>query len=35
MREICFLGLTHWLPILLDRKDRLSMAAGHEDIRRT
>lgn len=30
MREIGFLGLTHWLPLLLDRKDRLSMAVGLE-----
>lgn len=30
MREICYLFLTRHLPILLDRKDRLSMAAGVE-----
>lgn len=30
MREICHLHLHHWLPILLDRKDRLSMAASLE-----
>ncbi|AVD90470.1 MULTISPECIES: asparagine synthase (glutamine-hydrolyzing) [unclassified Pseudomonas] len=30
MREICHLHLHHWLPTLLDRKDRLSMAASLE-----
>ncbi|MFF7489667.1 asparagine synthase (glutamine-hydrolyzing) [Streptomyces luteogriseus] len=30
MREIGHLHLTRWLPALLDRKDRLSMAAGLE-----
>lgn len=30
MREICHLQLTHWLPMLLDRNDRLSMASGLE-----
>jgi asparagine synthase (glutamine-hydrolysing) len=30
MREICFLHLTRWLPMLLDRNDRLSMASGLE-----
>lgn len=30
MREMIHLNLTRWLPILLDRKDRLSMAAGLE-----
>ncbi|MFD4401544.1 asparagine synthase (glutamine-hydrolyzing) [Nocardia sp. NPDC058499] len=30
MREISYLHLTRWLQILLDRKDRLSMAAGLE-----
>jgi asparagine synthase (glutamine-hydrolysing) len=30
IREILYLGLTRWLPFLLDRKDRLSMAAGLE-----
>ncbi|MBB4965596.1 asparagine synthase (glutamine-hydrolyzing) [Saccharothrix violaceirubra] len=30
MREIGHLHLTRWLPVLLDRKDRLSMAAGLE-----
>ncbi|MFC9222464.1 asparagine synthase (glutamine-hydrolyzing) [Streptomyces hygroscopicus] len=30
MREICHLNLTRWLPVLLDRKDRLSMAVGLE-----
>jgi asparagine synthase (glutamine-hydrolysing) len=30
MREICYLNLTRWLPILLDRKDRMSMAVGLE-----
>ncbi|KNB50245.1 asparagine synthase (glutamine-hydrolyzing) [Streptomyces caatingaensis] len=30
MREISHLNLTRWLPVLLDRKDRLSMAAGLE-----
>lgn len=30
MREVCYLFLTHFLPLLLDRKDRLSMAVGLE-----
>jgi len=30
MREICHLHLVYWLPRLLDRKDRMSMAAGLE-----
>ncbi len=30
MREISHLNLTRWLPVLLDRKDRLSMAASLE-----
>ncbi|MBZ4322017.1 asparagine synthase (glutamine-hydrolyzing) [Streptomyces huiliensis] len=30
MREISHLNLTRWLPTLLDRKDRLSMATGLE-----
>jgi asparagine synthase (glutamine-hydrolysing) len=30
IREILYLGLTRWLPFLLDRKDRLSMASGLE-----
>ncbi|MFY9778634.1 MAG: asparagine synthase (glutamine-hydrolyzing) [Trebonia sp.] len=30
IREILHLGLTRWLPFLLDRKDRLSMACGLE-----
>lgn len=30
MREMIHLNLTRWLPILLDRKDRLSMACGLE-----
>jgi asparagine synthase (glutamine-hydrolysing) len=29
-REICYLHLTRWLPMLLDRNDRLSMASGLE-----
>jgi asparagine synthase (glutamine-hydrolysing) len=28
IREVLYLGLTRWLPMLLDRKDRLSMASG-------
>jgi asparagine synthase (glutamine-hydrolysing) len=28
IREVLYLGLTRWLPPLLDRQDRLSMAAG-------
>jgi asparagine synthase (glutamine-hydrolysing) len=28
IREVLYLGLTRWLPFLLDRKDRLSMASG-------
>jgi asparagine synthase (glutamine-hydrolysing) len=30
MREICYLHLTHFVRILLDRKDRMSMAVGLE-----
>jgi asparagine synthase (glutamine-hydrolysing) len=30
MREVCYLHLTRYLPVLLDRKDRLSMAVGLE-----
>jgi asparagine synthase (glutamine-hydrolysing) len=30
MREVCYLFLTRHLPMLLDRKDRLSMAVGLE-----
>ena len=30
MREVTYLNLTRWENILLDRKDRLSMAAGLE-----
>jgi asparagine synthase (glutamine-hydrolysing) len=30
IREVLYLGLTRWLPSLLDRKDRLSMACGLE-----
>ena len=30
MREICYLALTRHLPMLLDRKDRMSMAVGVE-----
>jgi len=30
IREVLYLGLTRWLPELLDRKDRLSMAVGLE-----
>ncbi len=30
MREIYYLNLTHFLPRLLDRKDRMSMATGFE-----
>ncbi|MER6949939.1 asparagine synthase (glutamine-hydrolyzing) [Nonomuraea sp. NPDC000554] len=30
MREICHLHLTRFLPMLLDRKDRMSMAVGLE-----
>jgi asparagine synthase (glutamine-hydrolysing) len=30
MREVFYLGLTHFLPMLLDRKDRMSMAVGFE-----
>ncbi|MDA9489467.1 asparagine synthase (glutamine-hydrolyzing) [Bradyrhizobium sp. CCBAU 11361] len=30
MREVCYLFLTRFLPRLLDRKDRLSMASGLE-----
>ncbi|HNX93146.1 MAG TPA: asparagine synthase (glutamine-hydrolyzing) [Syntrophomonas sp.] len=30
MREMFYLNLTRWMPVLLDRKDRMSMAAGLE-----
>jgi asparagine synthase (glutamine-hydrolysing) len=30
IREVLYFGLTRWLPFLLDRKDRLSMASGLE-----
>jgi asparagine synthase (glutamine-hydrolysing) len=30
MRKICYLHLTHFVRILLDRKDRMSMAVGLE-----
>jgi asparagine synthase (glutamine-hydrolysing) len=30
MREIFYLGLNNFLPMLLDRKDRMSMATGFE-----
>lgn len=30
MREVCYLYLTRYLPMLLDRKDRMSMASGLE-----
>jgi len=30
MREIFYLSLTRWMPTLLDRKDRMSMASGLE-----
>ncbi|SMO93632.1 asparagine synthase (glutamine-hydrolyzing) [Melghirimyces algeriensis] len=30
MREIFYLSLTRWMPTLLDRKDRMSMAVGLE-----
>ena len=30
MREIFYLSLTRWMPTLLDRKDRMSMAFGLE-----
>lgn len=30
MREVCYLALTRLMPLLLDRKDRLSMAVGLE-----
>ncbi|MGH7921983.1 MAG: asparagine synthase (glutamine-hydrolyzing) [Candidatus Dormibacteraceae bacterium] len=30
IREVLHLGLTRWLPLLLERKDRLSMAVGLE-----
>lgn len=30
MREVFYLGLMHFLPMLLDRKDRMSMAVGFE-----
>jgi asparagine synthase (glutamine-hydrolysing) len=30
VREVLYLGLTRWLPVLLNRKDRLSMASGLE-----
>lgn len=29
-REMTYLNLTHWLPFLLERKDRMGMAAGLE-----
>lgn len=30
MRELTYLNLTRWMPTLLERKDRMSMAAGLE-----
>ncbi|WXA89845.1 asparagine synthase (glutamine-hydrolyzing) [Pendulispora rubella] len=30
IREVAYLALTRWLPALLDRKDRMSMASGLE-----
>jgi asparagine synthase (glutamine-hydrolysing) len=30
MRKVCYLHLTHFVRILLDRKDRMSMAVGLE-----
>ncbi|AEE97111.1 asparagine synthase (glutamine-hydrolyzing) [Mahella australiensis] len=30
MREMFYLNLTRWMPVLLDRKDRMSMASGLE-----
>ena len=30
IREIFYLTITRWMPVLLDRKDRMSMAAGLE-----
>jgi asparagine synthase (glutamine-hydrolysing) len=30
MREVFYLSLIHFLPMLLDRKDRMSMAVGFE-----
>ncbi len=30
MREMFYLNLTRWMPVLLDRKDRMSMAVGLE-----
>ncbi|MFO7264250.1 MAG: asparagine synthase (glutamine-hydrolyzing) [Bacillaceae bacterium G1] len=30
LREIAYLTLTRWMPVLLDRKDRMSMAVGLE-----
>jgi asparagine synthase (glutamine-hydrolysing) len=30
MRELCYLAQTWWVPFLLDRKDRMSMAHGLE-----
>jgi asparagine synthase (glutamine-hydrolysing) len=30
IREVLYFGLTRWLPLLLDRKDRLSMISGLE-----
>lgn len=30
MREVSYLALTRWLPAMLDRKDRMSMATGLE-----
>jgi asparagine synthase (glutamine-hydrolysing) len=29
-RELFYLNITRWLPVLLDRKDRMSMATGFE-----
>ena len=30
IRELFYLNLYHWMPVLLDRKDRMSMAVGLE-----
>ncbi|MFD9963265.1 asparagine synthase (glutamine-hydrolyzing) [Amycolatopsis sp. NPDC058986] len=30
MRDVCFQHMTYWLPMLLDRNDRLGMASGLE-----
>ena len=30
MRELFYLNITHWMPVLLDRKDRMSMYTGLE-----